>query len=148
MSADEGFFDGFLDDYFAESEEHLAAAADALLALEKSLGNEAAEHAAVDDLFRYFHTLKAISAMVELRPAEHLAHSLENYLRAIRDHEVELSADGSDVLIDGTHVSAVSALVATRFADAAGFSPATVISTGTYNLMWDLAKSDIPPPRA
>jgi hypothetical protein len=52
------------------------------------------------------------------------------------------------VLIDGTHVSAVSALVATRFAIAPGFNPATVISTGIYNLMWDLAKSDIPPPRA
>jgi hypothetical protein len=41
-------------------------------------------------------------------------------------------------------VSAVSAIVAARFADAAGFNPATVISTGIYNLMWDLAKSDIP----
>jgi hypothetical protein len=48
------------------------------------------------------------------------------------------------VLIDGTHVSAVSAIVAARFADAAGFNPATLISTGIYNLMWDLAKSDIP----
>jgi hypothetical protein len=48
------------------------------------------------------------------------------------------------VLIDGTHVSAVSAIVAARFADAAAFSPATVISTGLYSLMWDLAKSDIP----
>ena len=53
------------------------------------------------------------------------------------------------VLIDGTHVSAVSALVAARFSDAAGFHPAAVISTGIYNLMWDLAKSDIPiEPRA
>jgi hypothetical protein len=48
------------------------------------------------------------------------------------------------VLIDGTHVSEVSAVVAARFADAAGFNPAAVISTGIYNLMWDLAKSDIP----
>src|SRR5215213_10086591 len=102
MAGGEGFFDGFLDDYFAESEEHLTAAGDSLLALEKSMGNAAAERAAVDDLFRYFHTLKAISAMVELRPAEQLAHHLEHYLRAIREGEMSLSAAGTNVLIEGT----------------------------------------------
>jgi two-component system, chemotaxis family, sensor kinase CheA len=101
MSTD-GFFEGFLNDYFAESEEHLTAAADALLALDRTAHDPAAQRAAIDDLFRYFHTLKAISAMVELRPAEQLAHHLENYLRAIRDGQVALSTAGSDVLIDGT----------------------------------------------
>lgn len=43
------------------------------------------------------------------------------------------------VLIDGTDLAAVSALVDTRF-KAPG---ATVVSTGTYRLMWDLAKSDL-----
>jgi len=102
MSTEDRFFDGFLDDYFAESEEHLAAAADALIRLDKSIGNPPAERAAVDDLFRYFHTLKAISAMVELRPAEQLAHHLEHYLRAVRDGECSLTTAGSDALIDGT----------------------------------------------
>jgi hypothetical protein len=46
------------------------------------------------------------------------------------------------VLIDGTHVDAISLLVADRF-DAAGFRSATVISGGVYTLMWDLAKSDL-----
>jgi hypothetical protein len=48
------------------------------------------------------------------------------------------------ILIDGTDVNAVSAALAARFADAAGFNHATVIATGVYNLMWDLVKSDIP----
>jgi hypothetical protein len=48
------------------------------------------------------------------------------------------------ILIDGTHVNAISAALTARFADAAGFNHATVISTGIYNLMWDLAKSEIP----
>jgi hypothetical protein len=48
------------------------------------------------------------------------------------------------ILIDGTHVNAISAALAARFAEPAGFGPATVIATGVYNLMWDLAKSDIP----
>jgi two-component system chemotaxis sensor kinase CheA len=102
MAGDNAFFDGFLDDYFAESEEHLTAASDALLKLEESLGHSTAERAVVDDLFRYFHTLKAISAMVELRPAEQLAHHLEHYLRVIREGEMTLTPAGTNVLIDGT----------------------------------------------
>lgn len=102
MPENDAFFDAFLSDYFAESEEHLTAAADALLALDRSVRNPAAQRAAIDDLFRYFHTLKAISAMVELRPAEELAHQLEHYLRAIRDGQTSLSQAGTDVLIDGT----------------------------------------------
>lgn len=102
MPNPDAFFDGFLDDYYAESDEHLTAAAEALLRLDKSIGQPSGERAAVDDLFRYFHTLKAISAMVELRPAEQLAHHLEHYLRAIREGESVLSTAGSDVLIEGT----------------------------------------------
>ena len=94
MSTGDAFFDGFLDDYFAESEEHLSAAADALMRLDKSIGQPSAERAAVDDLFRYFHTLKAISAMVELRPAEQLAHHLEHYLRAVREGECTVTIGG------------------------------------------------------
>jgi hypothetical protein len=47
------------------------------------------------------------------------------------------------VLIDGTDVNAVAALIAERFGDVPSKSAET-ISTGVYNLMWDLAKSDIP----
>jgi hypothetical protein len=43
------------------------------------------------------------------------------------------------VLIDGTHVNAISEVIA-----ALAFERGTQISAGTYNLMWDLAKSDIP----
>jgi len=102
MATGDAFFDGFLDDYFAESEEHLSAAADALMRLDKSIGHPPEERAAVDDLFRYFHTLKAISAMVELRPAEELAHHLEHYLRAVREGECSVTTAGSDALIEGT----------------------------------------------
>jgi hypothetical protein len=48
------------------------------------------------------------------------------------------------VLIDGTDVDAVAEIVAARFSDASGFKPASVIATGVYRLMWDLAKQDIP----
>jgi hypothetical protein len=47
------------------------------------------------------------------------------------------------VLIDGTHVNAISAAIEARFAGSA-FEGGIKISTGSYNLMWDLAKNDLP----
>jgi hypothetical protein len=47
------------------------------------------------------------------------------------------------VLIDGTSASAISAAMATRFAAAPAH--AAQVSSGIYDLMWDLAKSDIAP---
>jgi hypothetical protein len=47
------------------------------------------------------------------------------------------------VLIDGTDVNAVGALIANRFAGI--IPPSELVSTGTYTLMWDLAKGNIPP---
>ena len=46
------------------------------------------------------------------------------------------------VLIDGTHVNAISAALADRIGKNSAFKSA-VISSGVYNLMWDLTKSDI-----
>ena len=76
----------------------------------------------------------------------HLIESDPGLSRPINDVPSTVSPGAGDwyVLIDGTHVSAVSAIVAARFADTAGLNPASVISTGLYNLMWDLTKSDIP----
>jgi hypothetical protein len=49
------------------------------------------------------------------------------------------------VLIDATDVKAIPAVTA-RLEETAAFKSA-VISTGIYRLMWDLAKSDLPPRR-
>ena len=38
----------------------------------------------LDELFRHFHSVKGISGMVDVRPAEELAHRLEDYLRVLR----------------------------------------------------------------
>jgi hypothetical protein len=47
------------------------------------------------------------------------------------------------VLIDGTSVEAIAAILAARFATAIVQASATLISIGTYTLLWDVAKSDI-----
>jgi hypothetical protein len=46
-------------------------------------------------------------------------------------------------LIDGTNVSAISSLLAARFTANTDPAQAPQISSGVYELMWDLAKSDI-----
>jgi hypothetical protein len=75
----------------------------------------------------------------------HLIESDPALSRPITDDPSASNPGSGDwfALIDGTHVDAVSMALATRFT-AATFTSATVISTGVYQLMWDLAKSDIP----
>jgi hypothetical protein len=48
------------------------------------------------------------------------------------------------VLIDGTNFSAISTLLAAQFSATAALAEAKQISSGVYDLMWDLAQRDIP----
>jgi two-component system chemotaxis sensor kinase CheA len=100
--ANEEFFGEFLDDYFAECDEHLTLVRRGLMALETFLDQPRVDQALLDDLFRSFHSLKGISAMVGVRQAEHLAHHMESYLRRLRDQEIALTGPGLDGLISGT----------------------------------------------
>jgi hypothetical protein len=75
----------------------------------------------------------------------HLIESDPALSRPITD-DAPVSDPGSGdwfVLIDGTDVKAVSAALAARLGNNTAVKPA-VVSTGVYNLMWNLAKSDIP----
>jgi two-component system chemotaxis sensor kinase CheA len=102
QESDGGFFAEFLDDYFAESEEHLAALRRGLLALERFANRSQVDRPLLDELFRSFHSLKGISGMVGVREAEQLAHEMESYLRALREDRVSLTEEGMDALIAGT----------------------------------------------
>ena len=90
----------FMDDYFAEADEHIVSVRRNLMVIEESLGSDLPQ-SALEELFRSFHSLKGISAMVELRDAELLAHQMESCLRAVRDRRVTLTSINFDVLIDG-----------------------------------------------
>src|ERR1700756_287507 len=59
----------------------------------------------------------------------------------------EIPAAGSGaadwfVLIDGTSVSAISDVMAARFVGTAAPAPAALVSSGIYELLWDVVKSD------
>jgi hypothetical protein len=47
------------------------------------------------------------------------------------------------VLIDGTHLDAITAAIAGRFTESSAYESATLVSAGSYNLMWDLARADL-----
>jgi two-component system chemotaxis sensor kinase CheA len=97
------FFEQFLDDYYAESDEHLLSVRRNLLALEDSLGDgREIEKAVLNELFRSFHTLKGISAMANVGAAETLAHYMESYLRDLRDGQAALTEAGVHALVEST----------------------------------------------
>jgi hypothetical protein len=75
----------------------------------------------------------------------HLIESDHALSKPLTDKPSAASIGAGDwfALIDATDVNAVSAVIAADFADGAPFK-STVISTGVYRLMWDLAKSDLP----
>ena len=74
----------------------------------------------------------------------HLIESDPTLSKPITDDPSVLNPGAGDwfVLIDGTHVNAIAPAIAARFTGSA-FAPGIKVSTGSYNLMWDLARSDI-----
>ena len=102
MSDETPFAAGFMDEYFAECDEHLATIRRLLLDLEASAaGDRPVRPAVLEELFRSFHSIKGISGMVELREAEMLAHHMESYLRVLRQRESRLTDAGLDALVVG-----------------------------------------------
>ncbi|HKG59926.1 MAG TPA: chemotaxis protein CheA [Pyrinomonadaceae bacterium] len=95
------FFDQFLDDYYAECDEHLVSIRRSLVTLEDEVDTGTVDRTWLDNLFRSFHTLKGISGMVGLSAAEQLAHHLESYLRELREGTVLLSDSGFQALVSG-----------------------------------------------
>ena len=95
------FFQQFLDDYYAECDEHLVLIRRALVGLENDVDTPAIDRTVLDNLFRSFHTLKGISGMVGLSAAEQLAHHLESYLRQLREGSASLTQSGFEALAAG-----------------------------------------------
>jgi len=74
----------------------------------------------------------------------HLIESDPAFSRPITDDPSASNPGAGDwfVLIDGTHLNAISAAIAARFTGSA-FEQGIMISAGSYNLMWNLERSDL-----
>src|SRR4051812_41961873 len=95
------FFGPFMDDYFAECEEHLANLRRLLLELEEEgtappLGDER-----VRGIFRGLHTLKGLSGMVGFAEPEAVAHALEDWLRGAAPGGLVAPGASLDPLFEG-----------------------------------------------
>jgi len=70
--------------------------------------------------------------------------TIRNCQKPLTDNADTAGAGDWYVLIDGTDIDAVAATIKARFDHALVSRFATLVSSGTYRLMWDLAKSEIP----
>src|SRR5262245_6846450 len=107
-TAGKSFFDDFLDDYFAECEEHLTAARSNLVSFNPSDGSQTADESVFNELLRNFHSLKGLSAMVGVDEATQLAHQIEDYLRELKQHDAIVCREGFDRVL--TAIAAIESV--------------------------------------
>jgi two-component system, chemotaxis family, sensor kinase CheA len=105
------FDSSFMDDYFAEADEHLLTIRRTLLSFDGAQTPDLSS-SVLEELFRSCHSLKGISAMVELREVELLAHHMESCLRAIREGKATLNATNLETLLEGAN--ALEAVIVSR----------------------------------
>jgi hypothetical protein len=107
-----------------------------ILRLRPSAGGEDRLRAALQERFN----LEQPDGIISI----HLIESDPTLSKPITDDPLTPNPGAGDwfILIDGTHVNAISAAIASRFTGSA-FEQGIRISAGTYNLIWDLARSDL-----
>ncbi|CAO3427163.1 chemotaxis protein CheA [Azospirillum doebereinerae] len=82
------------DQFVGEARELLESAGASLLALER----DPADRAAIDELFRAFHTLKGATGLFDMAPFTWLVHAGEDALSALRDGRRQMDAELADRL--------------------------------------------------
>ncbi|MCX8032154.1 MAG: chemotaxis protein CheA [Thermoleophilia bacterium] len=98
---DREIFSAFLDDYFAECDEHLSYIKRMIVDLAGSeSATPTASEAFVSELLRRFHTIKGLSMMVGFSEAGDLAHKVESYLRSLGSGEVAFRTETLGALTD------------------------------------------------
>ena len=88
-----------LNEFVAESREHLADIESELLEMEQA--GENADDALINKVFRAIHTVKGASGFFGLKKISGLSHIMENLLMKIRDKEMVISSEGIDALLNG-----------------------------------------------
>ena len=107
MSTDAGkkFFAEFIDDYFAECEEHLSSARTLILQLENADSSAKPRAVVLDELLRDFHSIKGLSAMVGMEDVTQLSHHIEEYFRQLKEPLAEIRAQGISQVSAGIRIS-------------------------------------------
>lgn len=85
----------YMDIFLEESREHLQAVNDNILKLE----DKPEDLQLVNEVFRSAHTLKGIAATMGFSDITSLTHQMENILDKIRNHQLAVSTDLIDIII-------------------------------------------------
>jgi two-component system chemotaxis sensor kinase CheA len=104
MISEDNSFTEFLDDYFAESEEHLGSIRRQLVVMEDFVNRDRIDPHVVDELFSAFHSLKGLSGMVGVHEAEQVIHAMEGALRDVKQTGAGPSENFMQALTGGTRV--------------------------------------------
>jgi two-component system, chemotaxis family, sensor kinase CheA len=104
--------------FVTEAGEHLAGYARDLVRIEKGVGEGADVKAIIDSLFRHAHSVKGMSASMELEGVSKLAHRAEDLVDVLRKEPTRLDAAAVDDLL-----AAGDALQAMVQASATGAKP-------------------------
>ncbi len=84
--------DEILTDFVAEAFDHLTTAEEAIMALE----NDPDDKAAVDTIFRAFHTIKGVAGFLDFQDIKTLAHQAETVLDMVRKGEITFEGEATD----------------------------------------------------
>ncbi len=91
------FDESLLDDFVAESREHLDSIEPDLLEMEKAGSNASAE--VLNRVFRAIHSIKGAAGFFAFESLKRLSHTMENVLMPVRDGELEITPEMMDVLL-------------------------------------------------
>jgi two-component system chemotaxis sensor kinase CheA len=91
----------FLAGFIAEAEEHVVSANAHLLSLEAAAVGGRATPRQVRELFRSFHTIKGLAAMVGVEPIVDIAHAMETVLREADRASGRLPVGSFELLLQG-----------------------------------------------
>jgi two-component system, chemotaxis family, sensor kinase CheA len=110
----------YRDLFVSESKGHIQVFNELIVRLE----DNAADTAAIDELFRHAHSLKGMAATMQYQAVADLAHRMEDLLSRVRSGEIGFVASLADLLLEGSDTIAamVSAIEAgdERLPDCAG----------------------------
>jgi len=84
-----------LNDFLCESREHISNSEQALLELEKNLGDKEL----INTVFRAFHTIKGVAGFMNLGPIVSLAHSAEYLLDSARNDKIALNSQYLSIIL-------------------------------------------------
>jgi len=90
----------YLNVFLEETKEHLQTLTQALIDLEGSDAESAAE--TLNEAFRAVHTIKGMSASMEFRNMEHLCHSVEDVLDELRSGSRGVTPEIIDLLLESS----------------------------------------------